>query len=106
SPSTALYCLPPLSTMAYFILFSWSSLRRMSRGFGFQSLRRIAGKPGFKRPPQQTAAGAEADNIIHVGYGDVNGWRTRKIKWRLTNLFYSSMLDATYSRYLAGRRVV
>jgi hypothetical protein len=59
----------------HFLFHSWSSLRRTRCAHHFADFRHAAGKPGYKRPPQRTAAGAEEDNIIPVGYGDVNGWR-------------------------------
>src|SRR5512136_270050 len=88
-PSTARYCLPPLSTIAYFIFFSWSSLRRRPCDTdldpGLVIALRVDPYAGIrgsrdtnKRMPQHPA-GAEADDIIHARRMHVNGWRYERI---------------------------
>src|SRR3989304_5907760 len=74
-PSAARYCLPPLSTIANLILFSSHSLRRVPAGHS--TTLRPSPANGEAGGLQATApailtAEAEADDIIHVGWGCVN----------------------------------
>src|SRR5512142_2359996 len=65
-PSTARYCLPPLSTIANLILFSSHSLHRVPA----ESLHSSPanGEAGLvdKQLPQNPTTGVEADDIIQV----------------------------------------
>src|SRR5688572_33295984 len=68
-PSTARYCLPPLSTIANLIIFSSHSLHRVPAEFLHSSP--ANGEAGFSlsldmQLPQNPTTGVEAHGIIHV----------------------------------------
>src|SRR3990172_1329932 len=85
-PSTARYCLPPASTIAYFISSNLqSSLHHTSRGHSAG----VRGSWGYKPLPQPICAGATAEGIIrpvshYVNYEFGRVWTLRV--WAHTSL--------------------